>query len=149
MGHLLTGSRTLFALAEHGQLPRFFGAIHRHYRTPSNAIIFTAIVALGLALSGSFTMLAVASAVARLIIYLSVGAATIRLRHESFRSVVRPATFIIPFGLLVPLSAIGISLLMLAGASREQLLSGAAALLAGAVLFIGNNVLARTKPERA
>ena len=34
---------------------------------------------------------------------------------------------------------------MLAGASREQLLSGAAALLAGAVLFIGNSVFVRTK----
>jgi amino acid transporter len=64
MGAVLSGSRALFALAENGELPRFFAAIHQRYRTPSNAIIFTAIVALGLALSGSFAVLAVASAIA-------------------------------------------------------------------------------------
>jgi amino acid permease len=45
VGGLLTGSRMLFALAEKGELPRFFGTIHPRYRTPSNAIIFTTLVA--------------------------------------------------------------------------------------------------------
>ena len=98
MGNLLAGSRILFALADNGSLPRFFGVIHLRYGTPSNAIIFTAIVALGLALWGSFTVLAVASAIARLVTYISVCAATIRLRHQSFRAAVQPATFVIPFG---------------------------------------------------
>ena len=139
MGGLLAGPRILFALTENGLLPRFFGAIHPRYRTPSNAIIFTAMVALGLALSGSFAVLAVASAIARLVTYISVSAATIRLRHQSFRAAVQPATFVIPLGALVPLLAIIVSLLMLAGATRQQLLGGAVALLAGAVLFIANN----------
>jgi zinc transporter ZupT len=43
-------------------------------------------------------------------------------------------------GPLVPLLAIIVSLLMLAGATREQLLGGTLALLAGAVLFIANNM---------
>jgi APA family basic amino acid/polyamine antiporter len=139
MGGMLAGSRMLFALAENGSLPRFFGAIHPRYRTPSNAIIFTAMVALGLALSGSFAVLAVASAIARLVTYISVSAATIRLRHQSFRAAVQLATFVIPLGALVPLLAIIVSLLMLAGATRQQLLGGAVALLAGAVLFVANN----------
>jgi hypothetical protein len=96
-------------------------------------------VALGLALWGSFTVLAVASAIARLVTYISVSAATIRLRHQSFLGAVQPATFVIPLGALVPLLAIIVSLLMLAGATRQQLLGGAVALLAGAVLFIANN----------
>jgi hypothetical protein len=41
MGNLLAGSRILFALADNGSLPRFFGAIHPRYGTPSNAIIFS------------------------------------------------------------------------------------------------------------
>jgi amino acid transporter len=53
-GQVLTGSRMLFALAEHGELPGFFGRIHARYRTPANAILFTAAVALGLAITGSF-----------------------------------------------------------------------------------------------
>jgi basic amino acid/polyamine antiporter, APA family len=143
MGAVLSGSRALFALAENGELPRFFGAIHRRYRTPSNAIIFTAIVALGLALSGSFAVLAVASAIARLVTYISVGAATIRLRHRTFAGAVQPALFVVPMGTLVPLLAIAVSLLMLAGATRQQLLGGAVALIIGAVLFIANDRCSR------
>src|SRR5207245_4596541 len=73
-GQILTGSRMLFALAEHGALPRFFGRIHPVYRTPFNAIWFTSAVALALALSGSFVVLATASAVARLVTYTGVAA---------------------------------------------------------------------------
>jgi basic amino acid/polyamine antiporter, APA family len=143
MGTVLTGSRLLFALAENGELPRFFGVIHPRHHTPSNAIIFTAIVSLGLALSGSFAVLAVASAVARLVTYISVSAATIRLRHGIFVGAVQPAMFVLPMGALVPVLAIAVSLLMLAGATRQQLLGGAAALIVGGVLFIANNKFAR------
>jgi amino acid transporter len=145
MGAVLTGSRVLFALAENGELPRFFAAIHRRYHTPSNAIVFTAIVALGLALSGSFAVLAVASAVARLVTYISVGAATIRLRHQMSGGAVQSALFLAPPA--VPLLAIAVSLLILAGATRQQLLGGTAALLIGAALFIANDRFAHSHKD--
>lgn len=141
LGAVLTGSRMLFALAENGELPRFFGKIHPRYRTPSNAIIFTTAVALGLALSGSFVMLAVASAVARLVAYTGACAATLRLRHPRFQGIVEAATFVIPMGPLVPLLAIGVSFVILAGATRAQLLGGAAGLVTGAMLFALNDRL--------
>lgn len=141
LGAVLTGSRMLFALAENGELPRFFANIHPRYRTPSNAVIFTTVVALGLALSGSFVILAVASAVARLITYTGACAATLRLRSARFRERVNPATFVIPLGPLVPLLAIGVSLLILTGATSAQLLGGAAGLTVGAVLFFMNDKL--------
>jgi amino acid transporter len=139
LGAVLTGSRMLFALAENDELPRWFVKIHPRYRTPSNAIIFSTLAALGLALSGSFVILAVASAVARLIAYTGACAATLRLRHPRFRGTVSPATFVIPLGPVVPLLAIAVSLLILAGATRAQLLGGAAGLAAGAVLFVAND----------
>lgn len=145
MGAVLTGSRMLFALAENGELPRFFMKIHPRYRTPSNAIIFTTVVALGLALSGSFVILALASAVARLVAYTGACAATLRLRHPRFAGIVRPATFVIPLGPLVPLLAIAVSLLILAGATRGQMLGGAAGLAAGAALFILNDRFGRVR----
>ena len=138
---VLTGSRMLFALAENGELPRFFAKIHPRYRTPSNAVIFTTLVALGLALSGSFVILAVASAVARLITYTGACAATLRLRSRRFEGSVSPATFVIPLGPAVPLLAIAVSLLILAGATSAQLLGGAAGLAAGAALFFVNGRL--------
>lgn len=143
LGSVLTGSRMLFALAENGELPRFFGKIHPGYRTPSNSIIFTTAVAIGLALSGSFVILAVASAVARLIAYTGACAATLRLRHPRFDSVVSPATFVIPLGPVVPMLAIAVSLLILAGATRQQLLGGVVGLAAGAALFIANGRVRR------
>ena len=72
MGQVLTGSRTIFALAENGDLPRWFARVHPRHQTPSNAILFTAAVALALALTGSFVQLAAVSAVARLVMYLAV-----------------------------------------------------------------------------
>jgi amino acid transporter len=146
LGAVLTGSRMLFALAENGELPRFFTTIHSRYRTPSNAIVFTTLAALVLALSGSFVILAVASAVARLITYTGASAATLRLRSPRFEHAVSPATFTIPLGPLVPLFAIGVSLLILAGATRAQLLGGVAGLAAGAVLFFVNDRFGRLRP---
>ena len=141
IGAVLTGSRMLFALSENGELPEFFAKIHPRYRTPSNAIVLTTLVALALALSGSFVILAVASAVARLIAYTGACAATLRLRHPRFQAIVSPATFVIPLGPVVPVVAIAVSLLILAGATGAQLLGGAAGLAAGAVLFLLNDRL--------
>jgi amino acid transporter len=138
LGSVVAASRVLFALGENGELPRFFAKIHPRYRTPSNAIIFTTVVVLCLALSGSFVMLLIASAVARLVAYTGTCAATLRLRNPRFKGIVSPATFVIPLGPAVPLLAIGVSLLILAGATHAQLLGGAAGLGAGAALFILN-----------
>ena len=146
LGSILTSSRMLFALAENGELPTFFARIDPHYRVPSNAVIFTTLVVLGLALSGSFVILAVASAVARLVAYTGACAATLRLRHPRFADIVQPATFVIPLGPLVPIVAVGVSLVILAGATRPQWLGGAAGLAVGAVMFLLNDTLRRRRP---
>ena len=136
-GQVLSGSRMLFALAEHGELPAFFGRIHARYRTPANAVLFTSVVAVVLALTGSFAKLAVVSALARLVMYVGVSAATLRLRSSTFTDVVQPATFVAPLGPAVPAIAILVSVGIAAGATREQFLGGFAALAAGAVMFVG------------
>jgi len=143
-GQILTGSRMLFALAEHGELPAFFGRVHPRFRTPANAVLFTSIVAVTLALSGSFAKLAVVSAVARLVTYTGVAAATLRLRSPQFATVVKPATFAAPLGPLVPALAMIVSLAIVAGATREQLLGGGTALIVGALLFALNGHVSRS-----
>jgi len=134
-GQILNGSRMLFALAEHRELPAFFGRIHPRFRTPANAILFTSAVALALALTGSFVKLAVVSALARLVTYTGVSTATLRLRSPKFAGTVAPATFVAPLCPVVPVVATLVSLAIAAGATREQLLGGGAALAAGAALF--------------
>jgi basic amino acid/polyamine antiporter, APA family len=148
MGQILNGSRTVFALAEHGDLPRWFAYVHPIYRTPSNAILFTAVVALTLALSGSFVTLAAVSAIARLVMYLAVCLSTLVLRKRDREIAAQigahmtdpsrdagPAQFTVPFGPVIPILAMVVASGILAGATRPQLISGVAALAAGAVLY--------------
>jgi len=148
MGQILNGSRTLFALAENGDLPKWFAKVHPTYQTPSNAILFTAVMALTLALTGSFVALAAVSAIARLVMYLAVCAATLVLRKHDreiaaqvgshfsdIDGAVAPAKFTVPMGPVVPILASIVALGILAGASQAQLTAGAAALAAGAMLF--------------
>jgi len=130
VGQALSGSRNLFALAEQGDIPRMFGWVHPRYRTPAVAIVFTATVALGLALSGSFTTLAAASAVARLVVYVGTCASVLALRRQSGR-----AAFTIPGGPIVPVVASLASAAIVFGANALQLEVGLIALAIGAVLF--------------
>jgi amino acid transporter len=88
-----------------------------------------------LALSGSFVYLATVSAVSRLFTYTGACAATLALRQKRFESRVQRATFTVPLGPVVPVAAILISIALLAGATRAQLLGGGAALVAGAALY--------------
>ena len=135
MGQALSGSRNLFALAEQGDLPNFFGRIHPAFRTPVNAILVTAGIALMLALSGTFQSMAQASAISRLLVYLATCASMLRLRSQRFREVVKPAEFTVPFGPVIPVAAMVIASTILAGATSVQLRNGLAALAAGALLY--------------
>ena len=132
---VLSGSRMLFALAEQGQLPAFLSHIHTRYRTPSNAILFTSAVALTLALTGSFAQIALVSALARLLMYAGSAAATLRLRSPRFAQSVKPAGFTAPLGPSMPIAAMAVCAGLAAGATRQQLAGGIAALLVGAVLY--------------
>jgi basic amino acid/polyamine antiporter, APA family len=136
MGQALSGPRNLFALAEQGDLPPFFGRIHPTFRTPVNSILFTAIVSLVLALSGTFVAMAAASAISRLLVYVATCASTIRLRAPRFATRVNPPTFVVPFGPIIPMMAIAISLAILFGATTLQLTAGLGAIAAGAVLYV-------------
>ncbi len=135
MGQILHGSRSIYALAENHDLPRWFARVHPTYRTPVNSILFTAAVALTLGLTGSFVTLAAVSAVARLVMYLAVCSATLVLRGRTPDAEMRAAEFTAPLGPIVPVLACIVALGILAGATRDQLLTGAAALVVGGVLF--------------
>lgn len=136
MGQALSGSRSLFALAEHGDVPRVFAQVSSRFGTPVVAIVFTAAVSLVLATTGSFVTMAQASAVSRLIVYVGTCAAALRLRSPRFRGVVAEPKMRVPFGPVIPVAAILIALAILIGATPVQLRAGAIALVVGAVLFL-------------
>jgi amino acid transporter len=125
----LSGSRSLFALAEQGDLPRVFGRVHPRFRTPAVAIAVTSLVSLVLALTGSFATLAAASAVTRLVVYAGTCASVLALRRQG------PAPFTIPGGLTVPVLALVLSIAVLYGATLDQMKIGGIALLIGALVY--------------
>ncbi len=93
-------------------------------------------VSLVLAVSGRYSDLALVSAISRLLVYVATCASTLRLRSAVFAGQVKPPTFVVPFGAVIPAAAIVIALAMLAGARREQLVAGAhLARRWGAVVF--------------
>jgi len=126
------GPRYLYALAKDGYGPAVLARVHPRYRTPAPAIVTVAALALVLALTGSFVQLAMLSVVARLVTYIGTAAAVPVLRR---RRGLRPGGVPLPGGPTIPLLALVVSLALLASASWQNLLAGAAALALGALLY--------------
>jgi basic amino acid/polyamine antiporter, APA family len=135
-GQSLTGSRGLFALGEHGDIPPAFAWVHPRYRTPAVAILFTSAVTLVLALSGTFATLAAGSAISRLFVYAATCGATLELRRPRHAARVRPALFVVPGGPVVPAAGLLISIAIVAYATPQQVVVGLGALVAGAGLYV-------------
>jgi amino acid transporter len=129
---MLFGPRYMYALAVDGTLPRPLAKVHPRWRTPHVAIWFQAVLAVVLALSGSFVELALLSVIARLFAYISTACAAIVLqrRHPGREGALR-----LPGGPLIPVLAIALSLGLLASASWQNLAMGAAALVVGAIVY--------------
>ena len=68
-GIMTSTPRVSYALASRSDLPAWFGRVHPRFETPANSILFFAILAAALAISGSFVWLAVVSTLARMIVY--------------------------------------------------------------------------------
>ena len=129
---VLMAPRYLLALSQDGYGPRWLGAIHRRFRTPTVAIVLIGVVSLMLALSGSFVQLALLSVVSRLCTYLGTAGSVLVLRH---RHGDRADALRLPGGALIPVAAIALSLALLASAQVENLIAAAIALLIGAVVY--------------
>src|SRR5262249_49910076 len=69
-GDMLGSPRTLFALGRDGALPAVFARVHPRFRTPVVAIAVHAMMVCLLAISSSFTRLAIIANVAALSLYL-------------------------------------------------------------------------------
>ena len=129
-GTMLEGSRMLFALSlgrRLGPLSR----VHPRFRTPNIAILIHALVALVLALAGSFVQMAMMSTVARLTTYLVTSAAVPRLRKLNQGE----PGFRLPGGPVIPILGVIVSLLVFLTLSKVNFLAAAIAITVGAVIY--------------
>lgn len=107
--NLLTVPRGVFALAERGDFPAPFAAIHPRHRTPYLSIVVIALLVWAFALFGSFAWNVTLSAVARLFYYGAVCAAVPVLRRRQPQA----AAFRLPGGALLPALGVLICLVLL------------------------------------
>jgi APA family basic amino acid/polyamine antiporter len=129
----LVGPRILYALAEGGQLPAALARVHERHRTPHVAVVVFALLAWAAALLGDFARLAAVSAVARLV-FSAVTCLAVPVLRRTMPEAER--RFRVPGGVLVPAAAAGLSIWLLTGLDRSQAAAGAAALVAGLLLYL-------------
>jgi amino acid transporter len=112
---ILNTPRLTFALAEQGDFPQIFAAIHPRFRTPYFSILMFAVLLWILAFTGSFQWNVVLSAVARLFYYGIVCAALIVLRRRAPGE----ARFRLPAGPVLAVAGIGMCLVFLTAMQRS------------------------------
>jgi APA family basic amino acid/polyamine antiporter len=96
--HMLTGSRSIFSLAELGDFPGGFAAVHPRFRTPHVSIAMFGLLIWLFAAFGSFSWNVTVSAVGRLAYYAAVCAAVPVLRSRQPEA----ARFRVPGGMFLP-----------------------------------------------
>jgi APA family basic amino acid/polyamine antiporter len=115
-GNILGTPRITFALAERGDFPSFFGAVHPRFRTPYISIFIFALLVWLLALFGSFAGNATLSASSRLFYYGSICAALPVLRRKKTGA----AGFRLPAGTVFALLGVLICLGLLTRINYSQ-----------------------------
>jgi APA family basic amino acid/polyamine antiporter len=133
-GDMLASPRLLFAFGRDGLLPARLGAIHPRFRTPHIAIVTYAALSCAVALSGSFRVLAVLSAVGILGVDLACCLAVLELRRRDVRADGVP--FRIAGGPIVPLLACAVVVWLLTSASGVEFLAAAGVLGIAALLYL-------------
>jgi APA family basic amino acid/polyamine antiporter len=133
-GDMLASPRLLFAFGRDGLLPARFGAVHARFRTPHVAIIAYAALSCAVALSGSFRVLAVLSAIGILGVDLACCLAVLELRRRDVRAEGVP--FRIAGGPLVPLLACAVVMWLLTSARAVEFLAAAGLLAISSLLYL-------------
>jgi amino acid transporter len=130
---ILGAPRVLFAFGRDGLLPAMLGRVHPRWRTPHVAILTHFVLALALALTGTFEKLAILSTLAIAPLYMSVCAAAVKLRRGGVAILGRP---LVIAGLpLIALFGIVSMIVMICLAQPAEQIALAGVIAAGVVLF--------------
>jgi basic amino acid/polyamine antiporter, APA family len=133
-GDILSTPRMIFAFARDGLLPRALGRVHPRTHTPYVAILSYAVLAMILALTGSFAELAVLSTLAAAGLYIAGCVATWLLVRRGVALAGAPLNFRW-LGAAAVIGA-GSMLLLIALASRSEIMGLAALIGVSALLYL-------------
>jgi APA family basic amino acid/polyamine antiporter len=148
-GGMVNVPRLTFAMAQRGDLPRPFAAVHPRFRTPSLSIVCYAVLVWILASSGSFLQNLTLSVVARLVTYGLVCAALPALRRRDSRpTAAPPAAFVLPGGPGFAVAGVlGMMVVATQVSGREAGIMAVVVGLASAHYLAGKSAAARTTPR--
>jgi amino acid transporter len=132
-GDLLGSPRALYALGRDGLLPSALARVHPRFHTPHVAVATYAVIVTALAVTGSFTTLAVLSNVAGLTLYLLCVAASYELQRRDVRA--GGAPFTLPGGPTIPLLATLVIVWLLSQATWRELIVEGLVLAGAACLY--------------
>jgi amino acid transporter len=148
-GDMLGSPRAVFALARDGILPSALARIHQRFRTPSVAIVTYAGIVATLAISSSFTQLAILANVGSLSLYLLCVIASYELQRRGVRgpraggsprepndALATAAPFDLPGGPLIPVLAAGAIVWLLSQATAREFVIEAIVLTAASGLYV-------------
>jgi amino acid transporter len=130
---ILCNPRSLYALAESGQLPRKLAAVHARFGTPAVAIGTYAVLCFVVALSGSFRQLVIVASSGTLVLYLICCLGLLRLRARQVAMVGKP--FRAPGGPFVPLAASAIIVWMLTTLELKELVAAAGLVIVSGAVY--------------
>ena len=132
-GDMLGSPRALFAFSRDRVLPAALSVVHPRFHTPYIAIIVYAAIVGTVAISSSFTQLAVLANVAALTLYLTCVAASYALQRRDVRADGIP--FAVPAGPLIPVLAASVILWLLSNATRREFGVEALVLMVAALFY--------------
>ena len=132
-GHVLNHPRAVFAAARDGLLPEKLALVHPRFKTPYISIIFCAILACLIAMTGAFKMLAVVSSGSLLLLYLGCSLAVLKLRKMD----TKPGTpvFVLPGGPLIPVASSLVIVWLLSNMTQAEALGLGALMVVSAVAY--------------
>ncbi len=130
---VLAAPRMTYALAREGSLPAAFGTVHARWQTPHVSILAFIVLGVSLGVSGTFTQLAVLSALTRLIGYTTSLAALPRLArrfgHEA-------QAMHLPGGFTIPAAGLAICTWLMVQVRAEAVWKTALLVALGTLLYV-------------
>ncbi|MBC5994712.1 APC family permease [Pontibacter cellulosilyticus] len=129
---MLIGSRVPFALSKEKQFPRLFSVLHPKNRTPVYSLVIFSAVSLAASLTGSFVYAVSISVISKVLIFLMVCFAMIRLRQKDDA---KATYYRLPFGHLFATAGIIASVWLLSSSKVSELTDVFITVVAGLVLF--------------
>jgi len=133
-GMTLSVPRIVFALARDGYLPRALATVHPVHRTPHAAIVVQTVLALALAISGTFERLAILANVSALALYLGCAVAAWRLRSTAPAGAAGGAR--LPLAGAAPFLAVPVILWLLTGLTRGEWIGFGACVAAATLVYL-------------